>query len=195
MDARRRAALLAGPVAGLAGFATFFVIHFAWIVPIWDILAFGAAFAVLGGLAVGWAFDLARGRLPAGSRGYAALGGLLLLTMLPAQVAVLIRGPVGIVAFADTPATWIGYLMAELAVTAALVGALVGWRLVGTARGVGAWALAGGLYGWTVGHNIPLLGAGPTMGKVLVLVVAPTAVACVVFGLVDRGALGERSDR
>lgn len=188
MEPRLRRSLLAGAFAGIAGFATFFTIHYFWIIPIWDILVFGLAFAVLGGASVGWAYDAARARLPAGPASYAALGGLLLLTMAPAQIAVLIRGPIPINLFDQTPGWWIGYLEAELLVTAALVGAGIGARLVRTARGVGIWALAGGAYGWTVGHNIPLLGAGETFVKVAVLVVAPTAAAALVFALADRRA-------
>lgn len=188
VDGLLRRALVAGSLAGIAGFATFFAIHYVWIVPIWDILPFGLAFAVLGGAAVGWAYDAARARLPAGPASYAALGGLLLLTMAPAQIAVLLRGPIPINLFDQTPGWWIGYLEAELLVTAALVGAGIGARLVRTARGAGIWALAGGAYGWTVGHNIPLLGAGGTFLKVALLVVGPTIVATLVFGLADRRA-------
>src|ERR1700687_1820559 len=88
------AALIAGAVAGTVGFAVFLVIHAIWIVPIWFV-APAWLWAFLGGVCVGWAYDVHRVRLPLRLAGRAAVvfgsaslvlaPGLLLLPLPPSS--------------------------------------------------------------------------------------------------------------
>ena len=54
----RKASLIAGMFAGVAGLLVFLVIHHFWIKPIWFILPIGLVIAAQRrGLAVGWAYS------------------------------------------------------------------------------------------------------------------------------------------
>ncbi len=78
----RKASLIAGMLAGTAGLLVFLVLHHLWIKPIWFILPLGPVIAVIGGLAVGWAYsELLPGlpRRPWTIFAWVALIGLILL--------------------------------------------------------------------------------------------------------------------
>ena len=77
--------LIAGAITGLFGVAVFGLVHHIIIEPIWDRLATGIPFGLVGGLAMGWAFFEIRraGRIHAGLWGGPAFGLVLWLTLAP----------------------------------------------------------------------------------------------------------------
>ncbi|MBE2315867.1 hypothetical protein DVA67_007760 [Solirubrobacter sp. CPCC 204708] len=171
--AKTRPALVAGAVAGAAGLLVFLVIHHVWIMPIWFILPPGLAIAGVGGLAIGWAYGELEHRLPARPWRHVAWVCLVALTLAPSVALAELRpalfdadtGELRPGTDLMTVATRFG---AELLLPAALVGALVGWRLAGR-RAAWITGLAGFVLALGPGHNIPLLGgtAGAAKGAIL----------------------------
>jgi len=77
--------LIAGVIVGLVGVAAFGIVHAITIFPIWRNLSGGVPFAVVGGLAMGWAcYELrAVRRLAAATWNGLVFGFLLWLTLFP----------------------------------------------------------------------------------------------------------------
>lgn len=132
-------ALLAGVVAGLVGVLAFAVVHGTLIVPIWSRLLHGIPFAVVGGVAAGWAFEELRraGRLVFPPiRAGLAYGVLLWIAVVPATAlgaAFRLTGVHGAIdPWEDVAA--MGVVLAS--------GAVAGWLLTGRLRATAALALA-----------------------------------------------------
>jgi hypothetical protein len=91
---RLTAFLIAGAATGLLGVVLFGAAHALIIMPIWTRLFGGVPFALVAGLAMGWALKeiLASSRWHEGSVSGFAFGFLVLLTMLPMTAfTVLVR--------------------------------------------------------------------------------------------------------
>lgn len=177
--------LIAGAISGIAGLLVFLTIHHFWIRPIWFILPPGLLIAALGGLAIGWSYAEIKTGLP--SRPWTAFAlmavvGVILLPSIflaelrPAlfdiETGKVIAGKTGIV---------IVRFVLELLLTATIVGALAGWRLGHTRQAAIATAVAGFVFALGPGHNIPLLGNTPGVGKGVALLVAVVVVSAVVL--------------
>lgn len=181
-------ALFAGAVAGAAGFATFLVVHALWIIPIWSIVP-ALMWAVLGGIAVGWAYDVHRVRLPAREVGrVAAVLACASLALIPAQLVALPFGPFDRGApTQSTIATGVTELALSLSITTvlgALLGALLGRsRRAAAATGLAAFAFASG-----IGHNIPFFGFGWIATKMWTIMLAASASTSVTLVLLDAWA-------
>ena len=180
------AALNAGILAGIAGLLTFLALHALWIVPIWFILPIGLLVAGGGGLAVGWAYAELRPGLPRRPWTAPVVVGVIAVILLPAFVlaelqapvfAVTPTGPVQTVATSIIVARFVGELLA----TATIAGGLVGWGIAHTRRAALATGLAGFIFALGPGHNIPLLGGTPGVGKELALMATVIVVAAFVL--------------
>ncbi len=194
MAARRRraASVRAGVLAGIAGFATFLLIHHVWIVPIWFIAPAGALVAAAGGAAVGAAYAELLPHLPRRPWTVIAVIVVIGVVLLPAFVIAELRGPIfamvgdgggsllvpGPEAVADVVVGLLG--------TATIVGGGLGWLIARSRRAAGTTALAALAFALGPGHNIPLLGGTPAVAKELVILAAVVGVASVV--LVDAHA-------
>ncbi len=88
-----KASLIAGMLAGTAGLLVFLVLHHLWIKPIWFILPLGLVIAVIGGLAVGWAYSELLPGLPARPWTILAWVALIGLTLLPSIVLAQLSPP------------------------------------------------------------------------------------------------------
>lgn len=187
----------AGIASGLAGLATFLVLHAIWITPIWNILVVGVLISGFGGwLAIrcyGYASRLANGRL--GSYGLVFAG--VSLTLVPSVVLTIVLPPLletenGEIVRPLNVSWLVSGFFVNLLIPTFLAGAAMGWLL--TKRRTTA-ALFGGmglLMGLGPGHNIPLFGAATAAqwGMVLALTFVPMAAAAVV--LVEGVALASR---
>jgi hypothetical protein len=180
------AALIAGAVAGIAGLLAFLVLHALWIVPIWFMVPVGLLVAGGGGLAVGWAYAELKSRLPRRPWTALAVVGMIALILLPAVVLAELHGPV----FSVTPAgpvqtvatsVIVARFVGEVLVTATIVGGLVGWWLGHTRRAALATGVAGFVFALGPGHNIPLIGGTPGVGKELAIMTAVTFVSALVL--------------
>lgn len=179
------AAVLAGPFAGSAGLLAFLVIHHFWIRPIWFILPVGLAVAILGGLAVGWAYTEIRVGLPRRPWTALALSAVISIILAPSIGLAQLRPPpidivTGVIPPGQTGHVVLTFVM-ELAVTATVMGGVLGWLLGRTLRASAAMALAGFVFALGPGHNIPFLGGTPGASKGIVLLVASVVVAAVVL--------------
>lgn len=172
------AALLSGVIASLAAFVVFLAVHHFWIRPIWMIALPGSLIAIVGGLAVGWAYSLVRESLPGSPwTAPAVLAGMIAI-LAPAVALSYTHGPLFDLSTATIPAGE-GRAVAiravlELLLTATLVGAIAGAWLGRSAMASFAVALAGLALAVGPGHNIPMFGtAAPGLkGHAIVLVVA-----------------------
>ena len=177
--------LIAGVLAGVAGLMTFLVIHHIWITPIWSILPAGLAGAVLGGLAVGWSYAELHSSLPHRPWAALALMGIIALILAPSILLAQSRPPLLDVASFSIPPGTGAYaatrFLLELVLTSVLVGAAIGWLLGHTPRAALSTAIAGLAFALGPGHNIPLLGNTPSVGKGLVLLGAITLVSALVL--------------
>lgn len=177
--------LIAGVLAGVAGLLVFLTIHHFWIEPIWFILPAGLVIAALGGLAVGWSYAEIRVGLPPRPWMTVSIVLLIAAVLTPAVVLAQLRAPLLLDMRSGIPPGEGGRVLAhftvELLVTATVVGALAGWWLGHSERAIIATALAGLVFALGPGHNIPLLGGTPAVGKGLVLLVAITLVSAVVL--------------
>lgn len=183
----RRASVRAGVLAGMAGLATFLLLHHVWIVPIWFIAPFGALVAAAGGAAVGAAHAELLPHLPRRPWTASALIVVIGIVLLPALVIAELRGPIfamdgdggetllvpGAEAAADVVVGLLG--------TATIAGAWLGWLIARNRRAAGTTALAAFTFAAGPGHNIPLLGGTPAAAKELVILAAVVAVASVVL--------------
>jgi hypothetical protein len=180
--------LTAGGLAGIAGLFVFLIIHHLWIMPIWFILPMGLAIAVVGGLAVGWAYDELLPHLP--PRPWTALAVVVLIwaILLPSIVVAELRQPLFVIEGANAVlAVSVGraslIFVLELLATSILVGALAGWLIGRTGRAAQATALAGFIFALGPGHNIPLIGGGGAyyVAKELTIMMAIIAVSALVL--------------
>lgn len=176
---------IAGLLSGIAGLMTFLTIHHFWIRPIWFILPAGLIIAGLGGLAVGWAYAEIKAGLPPRPWSALAVFALVGATLLPAIVLAQLRPPLlNMTTFTIPPGTnarVTAHFVLELLLTAVLMGGLAGWQLGHTPRAAFATALAGFVFALGPGHNIPLLGNTPAVGKGIALLVAIILVSAVVL--------------
>lgn len=189
MAARRRraASVRAGVLAGLAGLATFLLIHHFWIVPIWFIAPAGALVAAAGGAAAGAAYAELLPHLPRRPWTPIVVIGVVGIVLLPAFVIAEVRGPIfamggkgggtllvpGAEAAADVVVGLLG--------TATVAGAGLGWLIARSRRAAGTTALAAFAFALGPGHNIPLLGGTPAVAKELIILAVVVAVASVVL--------------
>ena len=177
--------LIAGACAGIAGLLTFLVIHHFWIQPIWFIAPVGLVIAGLGGLAVGWSYAEIQAALPPPPWAFLAVTAVILIILAPSFVLAELRAPlidpltVSILPGGGTHAAL--HFALELVLTAALMGAAVGWVLGRTPQAALATAVAGLAYALGPGHNIPFLGGTPAAGKGLLLLLAITLVSAFVL--------------
>jgi hypothetical protein len=176
-DKQMSTALIAGVLSGVAGLLVFLVIHHFWIRPIWFIMPVGLVVAAVGGLAVGWAYAEIRAGLPARPWTSPAVFALIGATLIPALVLNISLGTIP----PGATGRVIVHVVAELLLTAPLIGAVLGWRLGHTGRAALATALAGLIFAIGPGHNIPLLASTPAAGKGAVLLVAIVLVSTVVL--------------
>ena len=183
----RSAAVRAGVLAGLAGFATFLVIHHLWIVPIWFIAPPGALIAAAGGAAAGAAYGELLPHLP--HRPWAAVGvaGAAVVILLPAVVVAELSGPIfameeggGGSLLVPVPEAATSIVVGLLALPVA-AGASLGWLVGGRRRAAMTTALAALLLAVGPGHNIPLLGGTPAVAKELGILAVVLAVSSVVL--------------
>ena len=178
--------LIAGLLSGIAGLLVFLTIHHFWIRPIWFILPPGLVIAALGGLAVGWAYAEIKAGLPPRPWTSLAVFALVGAILAPAILLAQLRPPpldisTGAVIDGSSVGIVIARVVIELLLTATVVGGLAGWWLGHTGRAALATALAGFVFALGPGHNIPLLGNTPAVGKGVVLLVIIIFVSAVVL--------------
>ena len=181
-----KAELIAGILSGLTGLFVFLTIHHFWIKPIWFILFPGLVAAGLGGLAVGWSYAEIRSALPPRPLTELAMFGLIGVILAPSILLAQLRPPpFDITTGAIISGSSFGVVMArvtiELLVTASVVGGLAGWLLVHTPQAAASTAIAGLIFAIGPGHNIPLLGSTPAVGKGILLLIAIIAVSSIVL--------------
>jgi len=179
-------ALIAGLLSDIAGLLVFLTIHHFWIRPIWFILPPGLVAAILGGLAVGWSYAEIKVGLPPHPWTSLAVFALVGATLTPAILLAQLRPPpldisTGAVIDGSSVGIVIARVVIELLLTATMVGGLAGWWLGHTQRAAFATALAGFIFALGPGHNIPLLGNTPAVGKGVVLLVIIIAISAVVL--------------
>jgi hypothetical protein len=168
--------LIAGAIAGSAALLVFVVLHAAWIVPIWGMLAM-LPIAALVGVIAAWPFEQisARGALPPAPFDGIAFTALLLLTLMPSAVMGVLAGPV------DRDRITAAAVIVPL-LLAAPAGVLIGALLVGVgpaSLGLGVAAFAVAL---TLGHNLPFFPVGsPGWEKAFGLVILVEVAAGAAF--------------
>ena len=178
--------LIAGLLSGVAGLLVFLTIHHFWIKPIWFILPPGLVIAGLGGLAVGWSYAEIKAGLPPRPMTSLAVFAVVVATLTPAILLAQLRPPpLNISTGAIIDGSSVGIVAArvviELLLTATVVGGLAGWWLGHTHRAAFATALAGLIFALGPGHNIPLLGNTPAVGKGIILLIIIIFVSAVVL--------------
>lgn len=182
--------LIAGVCAGIAGLLTFLVIHHFWIQPIWFIMPVGLIIAALGGVAVGWSYAEIYSALPTRPWTFLTVTAIIAAILAPSIVLSQLRAPLidpvtsSIPPQGGTRAAL--HFVFELVVTAMLIGGALGWFLGYTPRAALATAITGLAYALGPGHNIPLLGNTPAVGKGIVLLLAITLTST--FVLVEVSA-------
>jgi hypothetical protein len=179
-------ALISGALAGIVGLLVFLMLHALWILPIWFILPGGLVFALVGGVAMGWAYAQLRPTLPPHPSAALVMMVVVAAALLPAIVLAQLRPtlfvetPTGAIPTEPIPML-IARFVAELLVTATIVGGLIGWWLRRTRRAVAAVALASALFALGPGHNIPFLGGTRGVGTELALLAAVIVVSTLVL--------------
>lgn len=176
---RMNSALIGGVLSGIAGLFVFLTIHHFWIKPIWFILPPAFFIAVLGGLAVGWAYAEIRIGLPPCPWTAPVLFLLVMVSLTPAIVIAQLSPPsvdmaTGTIIDGSDGSALILRFVFELLLTAALIGGLSGWWLARTPRAAFAMAIASLVFAIGPGHNIPFLGNTPAAGKGILLLIAIT---------------------
>ena len=184
---RPRPTVIAGAAAGLAGLATFLVLHHAWIVPIWFIAPVGGFMAAVGGAAVGASYGALVEHLPRRPWRILAAVAIYAGVMLPALAFAEASGPIFAMDSTGGGAllvsTW--EALADVAIglfgATALAGAIIGGLVGRTRRAAALTALAGVVLAAGPGHNIPLLGATSAVTMELAMLGAVLVVACIVL--------------
>jgi hypothetical protein len=181
-----KASLIAGMLAGIAGLLVFLVLHHLWIKPIWFILPLGLVIAVIGGLAVGWAYSKLLPGLPRRPWTSLAWVALIGLTLTPAIVLAQLRPPLFTGTGMNVTATIsvgqaVVIFVRDLLLTATVTGGLGGWLIGRTKRAALATALAGFVFALGPGHNVPFLGNQPATGKGITLLIAIVLAASIVL--------------
>jgi hypothetical protein len=186
-EATRTGSFAPGILAGVVGLLVFLAIHHFWIEPIWFIAPIGLPIAAAGGAAVGWAYDQLLAKLPPRPWTALAVVALIWAILLPGIVLAELRRPFFIlepdgstILAVSVGRVAVGFL-AELLVTAGLVGALAGWLIGGTKRAALATSVAGFVFALGPGHNIPLIGGTPGVGKEMAIMAAIIFVSAVVL--------------
>lgn len=179
------AALLSGAMSGVAGLLVFLAIHHFWIRPIWFILPPGLVIAIVGGLAVGWAYAEIRIGLPPRPWTALALAAVIFIILAPSIGLAQLRPPpldikTGVIPPGQTGRVVWAFVV-ELLLTATIMGGMAGWLLGHTGRASAATALAGFVFALGPGHNIPFLGSTSGAGKGLVLLAAIVVVSALVL--------------
>lgn len=181
------AAVAAGAFAGIAGLGVFLVAHQLWIVPIWSIAPVGVVMAGAGGAAVGASYAALRPGLPRRPWTAPAIAALYATMLAPAVLIGELRGPIfaldadGGGTLLVPPAEALLDVLLGLLGTSALVGAIVGGIVGRRRRAVGATMLAAIALAIGPGHNIPLLGGTPAVGKEVAILAAVIVAASVVL--------------
>lgn len=195
----RGPAVEAGMAAGLVGFATFLVLHHIWIVPIWFITPAGAVMAAIGGAAVGAAYAEVLPDLPRRPWTSLAVVAGVGIILLPSVVIAEVQGPIYAIGPSGQGTLLVPGSRAAvefvfgLLLAATLAGAGVGW-IVTQRRSAARWtALAGFAFAAGPGHNVPLLGGSPAVGKELAILVLVVGIASIV--LVEGHARRARTSR
>lgn len=186
-DRSGEAAVAAGAVAGIAGLGVFLVAHQLWIVPIWFIAPVGAIMAGVGGAAVGASYATLRPHLPRRPWTAPTVAALYAGMLAPAVLIGEFRGPIfaldadGGGTLLVPPTEAVVDVLLGLLGTSALAGAIAGGLIGRRRRAVGATALAAIVLAIGPGHNIPLLGGTPAVGKELAILGAVVVAASVVL--------------
>jgi hypothetical protein len=178
--------LIPGVAAGIAGLIVFLILHHLWIAPIWFILPFGLVVAAVGGAAVGWAYGELLPNLPQRPWTILAVTGLIAIILLPSIILAELREPLfditvpgGRLRVSTGRAAMVFVL--ELLLTATLVGGAAGWLIGLSGQAAIATAVAGFIYALGPGHNIPLVGGTPGVGKELAIMTAVVVVSALVM--------------
>jgi hypothetical protein len=183
-----KAALIAGAISGMAGLLAFLTIHHIWIRPIWFMVPFGVLIAAAGGAAVGWAYHELLPAMPPRPWSTLTLIALIMLILAPSVVLAEMRSPLFDITNPDNATLAVStgraavIFTAELVVTSAVMGALLGWLIGRTWTASAATALAGLVFALGPGHNIPFLGGTPATMKgvtILLIVILISAVVLV----------------
>jgi len=177
----------AGVLAGIAGFATFLLIHQLWIVPIWFIAPAGALVAAVGGAAAGAAYAVLLPHLP--RRPWTAFAMMVGIgaVLLPAIIIAELRGPIyemdagGGGRFLVPGPEALTDVVVGLLASATIAGAGLGWLIGRNRRAVATAALAAFAFAVGPGHNIPLLGGTPVVAKEIAILAVVVGVASVVL--------------
>lgn len=196
---RRESAIRAGVVAAVAGFATFLVAHYVWIVTIWFIAPIGSVIAAAGGVAVGAAYAELLPHLPPRPWRAFAVAASVGVILLPALVIAELRGPLYafgpdgrgtlVVPGSDAAVT---FVVGLLGVTT-IVGASLGWLIARRRAAAGALAAASFAFALGPGHNIPLLGGTPTVTKEVLILASVVWVSSIVLVEVDARSTRDAS--
>ena len=182
-----KAPVQSGVLAGMAGLVAFLLIHHVLIVPIWFITPVGAVLAAVGGAAVGTAYADLLPHLP--RRPWTVIAVVLVITtiLLPAIALAQLWGPMFAID-GDGGGTLLvpGEEAAVRVVfgllgTAVVAGAVLGWLLTRSRRAAARLAAAGLVLALGPGHNIPMLGGTPAVGKELVILATVAGVASLVL--------------
>ena len=190
-----------GVAAGVAGLAVFLGLHAVWIVPIWSVTPLGVVVAVVGGVAVSWAYHHVEPHLGGGGvRRWLAVAGGGILILTPSLVVAWLGAPYftvvdGVrVATSDTAAIAVRFVVEFILVTT-LTGALLGWLVTRSRRGTLAVATAALAFALGPGHNLPffhVVTAPAAAQTAVLLTLAPIVVASTVFVVVDWNRGRER---
>ncbi len=185
---------LAGVLAGLAGLLAFLSLHHLLIRPIWGVTPLGLPVAVLGGLAVAWAYEPLQPRLP-GNRWLAALAFTALLTLTQAAAFLVSswQRPLADFIILNTQVLpgfeRLVYSRAfvEMLLVPTLVGAAIGWLIVRSKQAAGRMAVAALAFALGPGHNTAFFAGVPAAADTLWWLILGTVLAATVaFGAALR---------
>jgi hypothetical protein len=186
--------MISGILAGIVGLLTFLIIHHFWIQPIWFILIPGLILSSAGGVAVGWCFQEIQGKLPAYPWTFLGLSLVIMVILLPGIIiSEFTTAPFGLdgsLAPGYNGGKAALQFFLELVIPAAIVGAGIGWFLVGTRPAAISTAVAGIVFALGPGHNIPFLGNTPAniKGSLLLLVIVLVSSFTLMLGIEFLGA-------
>jgi hypothetical protein len=178
----------------MVGLTVFLVLHAVWIVPIWFVAPLGLVIAVLGGVAVSWAYHHVKPHLPEGNvRRWLAVAGGAVLILFPSLLVAWAGEPYFTVVDGGGVPTAEGSVLAvrfvvEFLVVTILTGALTGWAITRTRRGATAVAAAAFALALGPGHNLPFfpIATAPVETRTgLLLALIPIVIASAVFVAVD----------